>query len=185
MVKKKSVKREVIIVPNSIEEVSKFIGEIGKHQRELDKLQTGLNNRVEEIKAKTIANSLPHQEKISQLFEGIFVFVQSHRDELTENNKKKTVHFPTGDVLWRLTPPAISYKNAKKIISLCKSLGLERFIRIKEEVDKEAMLKEPDEAARIKGVKICQKEEFVVKPSEIEIEISGTTEKLRKKTGQE
>jgi len=42
------------------------------------------------------------------------------------------------------------------------------------------MLKEPEESVKIKGVKIEQREDFVVKPSEIGIEISKNTKKLQK-----
>ena len=180
MEKKKSVKRTTVVVPKSVEEIGDFISKIGEHQRELTKIQTRLNNQVEKIKAQAVEEGFSHQEMIDQIFDGIFIFAQSQREELTEKGKKKTVQFPTGEIQWRLTPPAVSYQNAKKVIELCRSLGLEHFIRIKEEVNKEAMLKEPEKAVKIKGVKIEQKEEFVVKPSEIEIEISKDTKKLQK-----
>lgn len=180
MVRKKSVKRTMVAVPKSEQETSEFIRRIGKHQRGLDRIKIRTNNQIEKIKEKAVADSSDHEKEIAELFEGIFTFSQSHRDELTEKGKKKTVHFFTGDILWRLTPPAVSLKNVKKIIELCKTSGLKRFIRIKEDVNKEAMLKEPEKAKEIKGVTIGQKEEFVVKPSEIEIEIFRDTKKLQK-----
>jgi len=42
------------------------------------------------------------------------------------------------------------------------------------------MLKEPKVAEKIPGVTIKQREEFVVKPSEVEIEVSKDTVKLKK-----
>ena len=180
MAKKKFVKRTAIHVPKSIEELVEFVRHVGKNKRKLDTIRIKLNERVEQLKAQAVTDGLPHQEEIDRLFEGIYIFAESHRDELTEKGKKKTVNLPTGDILWRLTPPAVSLKNVKRIIGLCKSCRLKRFIRTKEEVDKEAMLKEPEKAKEIKGVTISQKEEFVVKPSEIEIEISKDTKKLQK-----
>lgn len=184
MAKKKSVKRTTIPIPKSTEEISEFIRKIGEHQREIDKIQTKLNNQVERIKAQAITDSSSHQETIDQLFEGIYIFAQTHRDELTEKGKKKTIQFPTGEAQWRLNPPAVTIapQNVKKVIALCKSMELERFIRVKEEVNREEMLKEPEVAGKIKGVTIGQKEEFVVKPSEIEIEIARDTKKLQKAT---
>ena len=183
MAKKKSSKRTVVIVPKSVEELTEFIGKIGEHQRGLDKIQTKLNNQVEEIKTRAVADSLTYQETIDQLFEGIYIFAESHRDELTEKGKKKTVTLPTGDLLWRLNPPSVSFRRGwdnDKVVELCKALDLPGFIRTKEEVDKEAMLKRPEVAETIEGVKIEQKEQFVVKPSEIGIEISKDTKKLQK-----
>lgn len=180
MAKKKSVKRTIVAVPKSIEETSEFIRRIGEHQRELDRIKIRTNNQIEKIKEKAVVDSSDHEEERGKLFEGIFIFAQGRRDELTEKGKKKTVHFPTGDILWRLTPPAVSLKNVMKVIESCISQGFRRFVRIKREVDKEAMLKEPEVAKKISGVTIGQKEEFVVKPSETEIEISEPTKKLQK-----
>ncbi len=180
---KTAVKREAVPVPASPEELARFIGQIGEHQRALATIQTGLNDRIERLKAQIVVQTQSHQEAIEQLFEGVFAFAQTHRDELTEGGKTKTAHLPTGDISWRMTPPAVSIRNAEGVTELCKSLGLFRFIRVKEEPDKEAMLKESDIAEKIKGVTISQHEEFVVKPSEVGIEVSGRTEKLQKKTG--
>lgn len=43
-----------------------------------------------------------------------------------------------------------------------KKLGLVRFLRVKEEIDRTSMLKERKVAEPIKGVSITQSEEFVV-----------------------
>lgn len=180
MAKKKSVKRTAVDVPKSLEEVTEFIGEIGKNQRKIDQIQIRANNQIERVKSQAIKNSLPFQEEIDRLFEGVYIFAERHRDTLTEEGKKKTAVFPTGEVSWRMTPPAVSLRDVERVKKLCKSLGLERFIRIKEEVDKKAMLKEPDVAAKIEGVTISQKEEFVVKPAETEIEIPKDMRKLQK-----
>lgn len=182
MAKKKSIKRTAVAIPESTEKAAEFVGKIGKHQRELDKIQTNLNNQVEKLKAQAVAGSLSYQTAIDQLFEGLFIFAQSRRDELTGQGKTKTVQFPTGTIQWRLNPPAVSVasQNVKKVIALCQSSGLDRFVRLIPELDREAMLKEPGVANQIKGVKIKQKEQFVVKPSEATVEISRDTTKLQK-----
>ncbi|MBU2635018.1 host-nuclease inhibitor Gam family protein [Patescibacteria group bacterium] len=168
-------------VPKSEEEISEFIGKIGKHQRELTQIETDLNDRIEKIKAKAEEYISSHQKAIEELFAGIFIFADKHRDKLTEKGEKKTVCFPTGDILWRRMPFAVSVasRNIKKAIEMCKYLGLERFIRVKEELDKEAMLKEREVAKKIWGVNITQKEQFVVKPAEV-VEIVRDTKKLQK-----
>lgn len=178
MTKKKLVKRVVADIPQSIEEVSNCIAKVGRHQREFEQVQIKLNEDIEQIKTQALKNSRSHQEAVEELFEKIFIYAEKHRDELTERGKKKTVHFPTGEISWRLTPPSVLLKNVKEVLELCKKLNLERFIRVKEEVNKEAILKEPEVAQKIRGVTISQKEEFVVKPSETEIEIPRVTKKF-------
>jgi len=173
-------KKAVIAVPKSLEEAAQFLAHIGEEQRAADKIRSGFNAKVEKLKATVMADTKPHQEKISQLVEGLFAYAEAHRDELTDKGKRKTVKVPTGTFGWRMTPPAISLRNVKSILESLKSLGLERFIRTKEEIDKEVMLKEPEVATTVKGVSIGQHEEFVAKPAELEVEIATQVDKLKK-----
>ncbi len=173
-------KKVVIAVAKSLDEAAQFLAEIGKEQRATEKIRLGLNAKVNELKAKAMADDEPHQEKISQLVEGLFAYAEAHRDELTDHGKRKTVELPTGTFGWRMTPPAVSLYNVEAILESLKSLKLERFIRTKEEVDKEAMLKEPKVAKTVKGVSIGQHEEFVAKPAELEVEIATQVDKLKK-----
>ena len=165
-------KKVVIAVPKSLDEAAQFLAQIGEGQRAADKIQLDINTKVEQLKAQAMADVKPHQEKISQLVEGLFAYAEVHRNELTDGGKSKTVKLPTGWFGWRWTPPAISIRNVKAILVKFKELGLKQFIRIKEEPNKEAMLKEPEIAKTIKGISISQHEEFVVKPAELEVEIA-------------
>jgi len=166
------IKRVVVAVPKNLNQAAQFLALIGKEQRATDMVQSDLNAEVDRLKAKAMADVKPHQEKISQLVEGLFAYAEVHRNELTDGGKSKTVKLPTGWFGWRWTPPAISIRNVKAILVKFKELGLKQFIRIKEEPNKEAMLKEPEIAKTIKGISISQHEEFVVKPAELEVEIA-------------
>ena len=172
-------KREVVAVPKSLDEAAQFLAQIGKEQRAADKIQSGFNAAVDKLKTQAMVDVEPHQKKVSQLLEGLFAFAETHRDELTDGGKHKTVEVPTGTFGWRMTPPAVSLRDVKSILRSLKSLKLTRFVRTKEEVDKEAMLKEPDIAKTVKGVTISQREDFVAKPSELEIEIVTKVDKLK------
>ena len=180
MTRKTRVKRPVIPVPKSLDEAAEFLRQIGEEQRTTDAIQSDLNAEVDELKAKAMSDAEPHQKKISQLVEGLFAFAETNRDELTDSGKRKTVELPTGIFGWRMTPPAVSLHNVKAILKSLKSLKLDRFIRAKEEVDKEAMLKEQEVAKTVKGVSISQHEEFIVKPTELEVEITSNADKLKR-----
>ncbi len=180
MVAKKRIKHPVIPVPRNLEEAAEFLTKIGSEKREIEKIKTRLNDQIESLKASAMADVNDHNEKISQLVEGLFAFAESRRDELTEGGKRKTVDLPTGWFGWRKTPPSVSIRNVRSVITALKELGLERFIRIKEEPDKKAMLKEPEVLKLVKGVSITQHDEFVVKPAELEIEITSNIKKLKK-----
>ena len=173
-------KKAVVAVPKNLNEAAQFLAEIGQEQRATDKIRSILNAKVDELKAKAMADDEPHQKKISQLVEGLFAFAEAHRDELTDGGKRKTVEVPTGTFGWRMTPPSVKLRDVESILESLKALKLKRFIRTKEEVDKEAMLKEPETAKTVKGVSISQHEEFVAKPAELEVEIATLVDKLKK-----
>ena len=173
-------KKTVVPVPKSLDEAAQFLAKIGEEQRVADIIQSNFNTEVDKLKAQAMVDFRPHQKKVSQLVEGLFAFAEANRDELTDGGKRKTVEVPTGTFGWRMTPPAVSLHDVKSILKSLKALKLERFIRTKEEVDKEAMLKEPDVAKIVKGVSIGQREEFVARPAVLEVEIATQVDKLKK-----
>ena len=69
-----------------------------------------------------------------------------------------------------MRPPSVSARPIDKVIEALKDMGLKRFIRFKEEIDKEAILGDPDAVKYIKGIKIEQREDFVIVPFETELE---------------
>ena len=180
MARKGRIKRKVVQVPENLDMVSQSLYTIGNYQRALEIRQSELNTEIEKLKNKKLAEMKPYQEKISELFEGLFIFAESHRQELTENEKHKTVEAVHGIFGWRMTPPAVSLKNVKTVLKRLKEERLDRFIRTKEEPNKEAMLAEPEVAKKIKGISIVQHEEFFVKPAEVSVEITSRADKLRK-----
>lgn len=177
---KKAVKRTAVAVPQSTGEAAKLVAEIGRRQRDIARVQTEVNDEIEKIKAAALKKTGPHEERIKDLMERVYIFAEGHRAKLTKGGKTKTVRLPTGVFFWRTNPPSASIQGAEKVVELCEKLDLTRFIRITKVPDKIAMLKEQDVAAELKGVTIVQKEEFGVKPSETNLEISQDTEKLKK-----
>ncbi|MBU2082275.1 host-nuclease inhibitor Gam family protein [Patescibacteria group bacterium] len=175
-------KKTVIPVPKSLDEAAQFLAEIGQEQRVSEEIRSDLNTAVDKLKTQAMADNEPHQKKVSQLVEGLFAYAEAHRDELTDGGKRKTVKVPTGIFGWRMTPLAVSLRDVESILESLKALKLKRFIRTKEEVDKEAMLKEPEVAKTVKGVSISQHEDFVAKPAELEVEIVTQVDKLKKAT---
>lgn len=178
--KKKPAKRPVVSVPQGLEEATDFIRRVGEAQRAISKIQIRLNNQVKKLTTEVAPEIKQYEESIDQLVEGLFVFAEARRDQLTDSGKRKTVSLPTGEFGWRLTPPSVSLRSIKEVVTALKGLGLTQFIRIKEEPDKEAMLKEPALAKTVKGVTINQHEEFVVKPVELKLEIVSRADKLKR-----
>ncbi|XP_040582904.1 mu-like prophage FluMu host-nuclease inhibitor protein gam [Lepeophtheirus salmonis] len=128
-----------------------------------------MNDAIADItdKHKPTLNDLQARAKELQI--GIQAWCEAHRDDLT--NKSKTANLITGEISWRQRPPSISLRGIDTILENLRSLGLARFIRTKDEINKDAMLNEADVAASVAGVTIkTGVEDFIIKPFEANIE---------------
>lgn len=158
-------------VPQNKEEASGFVHKIGIAQREAARLKAEMNDKMAEIKEEYEKQARPFAQDIEGFKQGLHIWCEANRDKLTNGGKVKFHKFPTGEVNWRKKPAKVSLRGTDKVIKACHGLGLDRFIRIKEEINKEAMLAEAKLAASIQGVSIgSEGEDFVIKPFETELE---------------
>ena len=119
-----------------------------------------------EALARDLAQPLAEVEDLRR---GVQAWCEAHREELT-GGRTKTVEFGSGRALWRLRPPSVSLRGKEAVIEACATLGLNRFLRMKVDVNKEAMLAEPDVARRVAGVSIgSEGEDFVIEPAGLEV----------------
>lgn len=157
-------------VPQSKDQVIEAIAKIGRHQRERTRLETFMNDELAKVRESWEKQAAPHLDAIRELQRGVQIWCEANRDLLTQGGKVKYAHLASGEVKWRLTPPKVVIRAVENVISYLRQAGLDRFVRIKEEPNKEAILAEPDAVAHIKGISISQREEFVIRPFETELE---------------
>lgn len=151
------------------DEVETAIKEIGDLNRELERLAIEQNDKLAAITEEYAPLMNEVKEKLAPKQDAVQAWCESRRDELTQNGKTKTGSFNTGEVQWRQRPPSVGIRGAESVLESLRTLGLVRFIRTKEEVNKEAMLNEPELAATVAGVTIkTGVEDFVITPFEQE-----------------
>lgn len=172
MAKPKAIKTAAVAVavPQDHDQVVHFIAEIGQRQRERVRIEAVMNDELAAIRQKWEAEALPHAERIRALSQGVHVWCEANRARLTQGGKVKHFQFASGEVKWRLPPPSVVLRGVEVVLQHLKALRLDRFIRLKEEVNKEAILLEPEQVRNIPGITIRQEEQFVVSPFETELE---------------
>lgn len=171
MSKKTRIKSDAVAVTfTNREEVNAAIAEIGNAQRRRDEIATAMNEELALVRARHEDLALPHAAVIKELGHAVQVWCEGNRTDLTREGRTKTAKFAAGEVSWRVRPPRVSVRGEGIVIEALKRLGLDRFIRRKEEIDKQAILAEPAAVQDIKGLSISQGEDFVIKPFETEIE---------------
>ena len=148
------------------DEVALAIKQIGDLEREQVRLTTQQADEKAAVDEKYTAQLTALKEQVK----AVQAFCETRRLELTNGGKQKTAYFTTGEVQWRAKPPKVGISSMAKVIENIKNLGLFQFLRVKEEVNKEALLADPNNAKAIAGVSIREnEEEFVIKPNDEEV----------------
>lgn len=155
-------------IPQSKLDCQADIKKIGDLQREHIRLMADVNDQV----ANITKASAPHLdllgEQIELLQTGVHVWCEANREMLC--GKGKTANLVTGEVSWRQRPPSVRISSADTVIDTLKRLGLSRFVRVKEEPNKDAILAEPDAVRGVAGIAISTGvEDFIIAPFEVEV----------------
>lgn len=153
----------------SKDQVMEAIRTLGDAQRELVRIETEVNDQIAEITASRKSEINAQKERCEVLMEGIQGWCEANRATLCASGLK-TANLVTGEVSWRQRPPSVAVRGLDKVIDTLKALNLGRFIRTKEELNKEAMLADPKSVSGISGITIVSGvEDFIVTPFEVEV----------------
>jgi len=168
---KRRIKQQANVapVPKDLTEARTFMRSIGDHQRDASRIEHDLNDQIAALREKYAALAAPHNKHVEELTEGLRIYAEANREELTNHGKKKTVDLGTGELGWRMRPPRVLLRNVAGVIESLQMLKLTRFLREKLEVNKEAVLAEPEIAEQVKGITVKQDEDFFVVPAEDEL----------------
>jgi phage host-nuclease inhibitor protein Gam len=169
----KAKKTAVTYACQSREETMDAIKSLGDAQRELARVETRINDEIAAITQREKERIDALKERIDALTTGIQWWCEANRAMLCAGGGK-TANLITGEVSWRQRPPSVSVRAVDKVIETLKKLGLGRFVRTKEEVNKDAILADPKSVAGVSGIAVVQGiEDFAVSPFEIDIQGAG------------
>lgn len=158
-----------VCVPQNRDQAAGAVAAIGIANRRLARITADMNDELATVKARYEEQAEPLRLQVEALTQGVQTWAEANRDSLTQHGKVKTAALTTGEIAWRLRPPSVRITGAEAVLDVLRRLGLKRFIREKEEVNKEAILNEPEAVAHVGGITISQGEDFVVVPFEAEL----------------
>jgi phage host-nuclease inhibitor protein Gam len=159
-------------VAQSESDVAGMIRNVGDVSREIQRLQAAMNDEIAEITARYEKLIQPERENLMSLQSGVQTWCEAHRETLTNSGKVKTYGFITGQVQWRQRPPSVQVRGVDAVLDLLRDRGMYSLIRTKEEINKEAILNEPDSIKGMRGITIVTGvEDFVIEPFEQKVEV--------------
>ena len=154
-------------------EASAQIRRIGDLAREVKRLEAEMGDKQAAIEQEYNELADPLRAELAELTGGVQAYCEANREELTEGYKTKTVDFVTGIVKWRADPPSVRVTGVAAVLAYLKEkTALARFVRLKEEINKDAILNEADLFAdgQVPGIKIMSGvEKIVIEPSDPEL----------------
>jgi phage host-nuclease inhibitor protein Gam len=154
-------------VPQSRDDCAVDINTIGRLSREITVKTAAMNDEIAAVTDRYTTEFTPLQEEVKSLTAGVQSWCEANRDDLTMGGKSKTGQFVTGTVQWRQKPPSVAVRGVEAVIAALKQFGLDKFVRVKEELNKEAILNEPAAVSGIAGLSIKSGvEDFVIQPFE-------------------
>lgn len=168
--KKTRIKAEAqVAVPQSRDAAAADIRAIGDLQRQMLRTTAEMNDAIAHITASYQPTLEAIGDQITGLQKGVQAYCEANREDLT-GGKGKTANLVTGEVQWRQRPPSVRVTGAESVIETLHRLGLDTFVRTKEEVNKEAILNEPEGVKGVAGIVIVSGvEDFVITPFEQEV----------------
>ena len=145
------------------------ITSLGQVQRDLMRIEADINDQIAKINEAHAAQIEALRSRREALQAGIQTWCEAHRLEIC--GKGKSANLVTGEVQWRQRPPSVTVRNADSVIDQLGQLGLTQFVRVKHEVNKEAILAEPDAVQGVRGLSVSTGvEDFVITPFEVDLE---------------
>lgn len=175
MPRKAQLKAVSTPVPQTRDEAEQLIYRMGEAQRMVAKIEAEMNDELADVKRRYEIVAEPHNREVEQHFAAVHAWAEANRASLLPG-RGKTVRLTTGELSWRITPPKVVIRGVEAVLDALKRLA-PHAVRVREEIDKEAIQADPDAVAGIKGISISQREEFRVKPFESQIE-RAVTQKL-------
>lgn len=167
--KAQRIKTPAVNAPMSRADAETAIKRIGERQQQIKRIEADLNDKINALKAEAQEQITPLNEEIQGDFQGLHVYAEANRSDLLKG-RSKTVKLGAGDMGWRINPPKCQIRGQDAVVEALERQGLSEAVRIRKEVNKEAVINDPDRYRDIKGITIKQTEEFFVKPHETELE---------------
>ena len=157
-----------ILAIDSLEEADAVLAEIAGRKRQIALYEIRFKEEVDRLKAECAANCEPIRQGIAEREQALVQFGIARREELFRGKKSLDLNF--GTIGFRASSALKTVKKLtwERVLGLIKEKGLP-CVRVKEEVDKEALRAlAPEKLAEV-GCKLEQADDFFYELNETEL----------------
>lgn len=156
------IKKTQTSVPSSLNQADALLAKIGRTQNAINEIEENLQAKINALKAEAEKKLRPLNLERTSDIDALFAFANSRKARLTR--EARSVVLENGVFGWRWTTPRVETSGSdRETIAWLKETGNEKFVRIVEEVDRQALLAEKPV---ILGISYVQDDEFFVTPKQ-------------------
>lgn len=156
----KRVKPTVNVEPiKDLTQVNAALGELASLGRKLNEIENEMNEDIDRLRKVAEVKAAPHVHRIEALEAGLKAYADFNADLFAE---RKSMDLPFGIFGFRMSKGIrlLGKASWKEVLGLCKQYAFTEAIRFKEELDKEAMEKWPEERLTLVRAQRSTKNEF-------------------------
>ncbi|MCW7459582.1 host-nuclease inhibitor Gam family protein [Leptospira bandrabouensis] len=191
MAKAKIQKPVLTDLPNNVyndrNDLTNAVGSLGNLRSERDRYVGDAQTKITKIQDELQEKIAPLDAKISHVTAGIVHFVKNRKDELFPDPEYKTLKLTTGSLQIRKVPASVKTRTSIAFLEkILEKAGLfnaftnlseklsKNFLRIKLELNKEAILADPINAKSKTGIEFNEESErLYIRPDSIDVEIDS------------
>lgn len=175
---------ETQAIPKTIEEASALVALIGAKQRELQAIQSGLEDKLKKLMDDAEAEAAAIEADIHRKTVAVETWATINRKALTKGGKAKSFKLPAGTVGWQAGKAKLvvdgGRKGAEVAVAHCEKEGLVTFLTFKASLNRTALLAAG--ADKLKGIPNVSiqpggAETFFVKPLDLPVTADVTLPK--------
>jgi len=167
----------IVIYEYRQEDLSKAIAEIARLNTEIQEAENKANETISNIQTVLAGLIEPYKQEIKKISLSIKKYTDTNRERLFKDGEK-TIKLETGDISYRSAGKSVGVNSSAKLItSILEQNNLievrdkfvkkmdKVFLRTKLELNKDAILDNPETAKAVTGVEVVDGEEsFYIKP---------------------
>lgn len=145
----------------TLAEADSTIGRIAALQRNLKLVEASANDELDAIKLKAEQKAEPLRQQIADLEAALTRYAEAHKDELfTDKQRSRALSFGTIGYRFSSFMDTIGKTTWKEVLAALGKKGLDSYIRLVPEVDKEALRKASDKTLKEVRCVLREKDEF-------------------------
>lgn len=166
-------KPDPVLIIRDLDHADEVLRQLGEVERAIKTIEIQMNDRILLVKADAAKRSGPLIQARKEFHAALAAFGEARKAELFA--RRRSIELTFGSMGFRLSTklkPLVGL-TWQKVLSRLKNLGLTDGIRVKEEVDREALETWQDERLELAGVRRVQEEGFWIETKEEELPLEG------------